>query len=67
MTTPIETVLVVMAHPDDAEFCCGGVVKQLTDKGTRVVYVVLTNGDKGNHDTTVTVAQLVARRMDEQR
>lgn len=67
MTTPIQTVLVVMAHPDDAEFCCGGVVKQLSDKGTRVVYVVLTNGDKGNHDTTVTVAQLVERRMDEQR
>jgi len=64
---PPQTVLVVMAHPDDAEFCCGGVVKQMTAQGVRVIYAVLTNGDKGNHDTTVSAAQLIARRMEEQR
>ncbi len=63
----IESILVVMAHPDDAEFCCGGVAKQYTDKGVAVTYVVLTGGDKGNHDLGVTVSQVVEKRMEEQR
>ncbi|MCP4199171.1 MAG: PIG-L family deacetylase [Proteobacteria bacterium] len=64
---PIEHALIIMAHPDDAEFCCAGTVKELTDNGATVTYIVLTNGDKGNHNLEITVPQLVKARMDEQR
>jgi len=64
---PIERVLVVMAHPDDAEFSCGATVSQWTSQGVSVAYVVLTGGDKGNHDPAVTIPNLVERRMQEQR
>jgi len=64
---PFERVLIIMAHPDDAEFCCAGTVKQLTDEGATVAYIVLTNGDKGNHNLEITVPQLVKTRMQEQR
>jgi len=73
MTTtaaPTETfarVLVIMAHPDDAEFCCGVTVKRMADAGAEVTYIVLTNGDKGNHNLAVTVPELVRTRMREQR
>ena len=63
---PFTQVLVIMAHPDDAEFSCAGVVKQLTEQGATVTYVVLTNGDKGNHDLGITTAAVVERRMAEQ-
>lgn len=65
--SPIKSILVVMAHPDDAEFCCGGIAKQYTDNGVAVTYIVLTGGDKGNHDLGVTVSQVVEKRMEEQR
>lgn len=73
MTTTTETetstfasALVIMAHPDDAEFCCAGTVKQMADAGTEVTYIVLTNGDKGNHNLSITVPELVKTRMAEQ-
>lgn len=64
---PFQNVLVIMAHPDDAEFCCGGTVKLFSSQGARVTYIVLTNGDKGNHNLSITVPQLVKTRMKEQR
>ena len=42
--------MVVMAHPDDAEFVCGGTVAKWCAEGAEVVYVVVTGGDKGTHD-----------------
>lgn len=62
-----ERVLAIMAHPDDAEFCCAGTVRQMADQGAQVTYIVLTNGDKGNHNIEITIAQLVKTRMEEQR
>ncbi|RME85623.1 MAG: PIG-L family deacetylase [Caldilineae bacterium] len=61
------TVLVIMAHPDDAEFCCAGSVKKMSDAGAEITYIVLTNGDKGNHNLSITVPELVKTRMEEQR
>lgn len=42
-----KTVMLISAHPDDIEAMAGGLVAKLTAQGTRVVYVIVTNGDKG--------------------
>jgi len=61
------TVLVVAAHPDDAEFGAAGTVSRWTSEGRRVVYVVCTNGDKGTSDMQMTPQRLAAIREEEQR
>jgi LmbE family N-acetylglucosaminyl deacetylase len=39
--------LIVFAHPDDAEFLCGGTVASWTRAGTDVAYVCATDGSAG--------------------
>jgi LmbE family N-acetylglucosaminyl deacetylase len=39
--------LVVFAHPDDAEFLCGGTIARWTAGGTEVAYVCATDGSAG--------------------
>jgi len=63
----VHRVLVIMAHPDDADIICGGTVIQMARQGIEVTYMVLTNGDKGNHNPLVTRNQLIAMRKEEQR
>lgn len=61
------TVAVIVAHPDDAEFMCAGTVATWTAAGREVSYVVITSGDKGSDDPTMTSEQLVETREAEQR
>jgi LmbE family N-acetylglucosaminyl deacetylase len=42
-----ERALVVFAHPDDAEFTCGGTIAAWTRDGTDVSYVCVTDGSAG--------------------
>lgn len=42
-----QRTLVVFAHPDDAEFLCGGTVAGWTRSGTEVAYVCATDGSAG--------------------
>jgi bacillithiol biosynthesis deacetylase BshB1 len=44
-------VLVIAAHPDDAEICVGGTILRLTDAGRRVGIVDLTRGEMGTRGT----------------
>jgi LmbE family N-acetylglucosaminyl deacetylase len=60
-------VLVVMAHPDDAEFGCGGTIASLAAQGKCVWYVLITSGDKGTEDRDMPPHELAARREIEQR
>jgi LmbE family N-acetylglucosaminyl deacetylase len=60
-------VLVIMPHPDDAEFGCAGTVARWTAEGKSVVYVLLTNGDKGTSDRSLTPDKLADVRQIEQR
>ncbi|MCY3568358.1 MAG: PIG-L family deacetylase [Chloroflexi bacterium] len=58
--------LVVMAHPDDIEFTCGGTVAQLSDEGWHVTFCLVTSGDKGTKDPKLGPADLGALREAEQ-
>ncbi len=60
-------VLVVMAHPDDPEFFCGGTVALLVKHGLDVSYLLLTGGDKGSDDRHLSEEALVGLRRREQR
>ena len=63
----VERALVIVAHPDDADFICAGTCIQMARQGIEVTYMVLTNGDKGNHNPEITRNQLIAMRQIEQR
>jgi len=39
--------MMIGAHPDDIEGTVGGTVALLTDQGTELFYLIVTNGDKG--------------------
>lgn len=60
-------VLVVLAHPDDPEFFCGGTIARWAAAGHEVVYCLLTRGDKGSDDNSITPEALAALREKEQR
>ncbi|MBO0688872.1 MAG: PIG-L family deacetylase [Candidatus Dormibacteraeota bacterium] len=62
-----ERVLVVCAHPDDAEFGFGATVARLADQGSAVTYVVCTDGSQGGEDPAVPDQELTSTRYREQR
>lgn len=60
-------ILVILAHPDDPEFFCGGTIARWTDAGHVVSYCLLTRGDKGNEDRSLRPEQVAQKREKEQR
>jgi LmbE family N-acetylglucosaminyl deacetylase len=60
-------VLVVLAHPDDPEFYCGGTIARWVAEGREVTYCLLTRGDKGDDNIDTDPEALAQKRMDEQR
>jgi LmbE family N-acetylglucosaminyl deacetylase len=68
MKDKIESIdmLVISAHPDDAEFGVAGTVANWTRAGKKVVYVVCTRGEKGTTDRNLTPEELAAVREKEQ-
>lgn len=58
--------MVVVAHPDDAEFGCGGTVAQWAADGLEIVYVVATDGSKGSAELEMTSDKLIRIRQEEQ-
>jgi LmbE family N-acetylglucosaminyl deacetylase len=59
-------VMVVVAHPDDAEFMAAGTIAKWAREGSDIVYVLCTSGDKGTSDVSVSPAQLAEARRGEQ-
>jgi LmbE family N-acetylglucosaminyl deacetylase len=56
-------VLIVMAHPDDGEFGCGGTVARWAAEGRDIWYCLVTDGQVGDAgDKEITSEQLVAKR-----
>ena len=64
---PFASALVIFAHPDDAEYACGGTVAAWTRQGTEVHYCVLTDGSAGSNDPAMTRETLAPIREAEQR
>jgi LmbE family N-acetylglucosaminyl deacetylase len=62
----VERVLVIVAHPDDAEFWAGGTIARWTDVGVEVIYCVLTDGGGGGFDPDVPRSEIPRIRRKEQ-
>lgn len=45
-----QNILVILAHPDDPEFFCGGTLAGWARDGHHIQYCLLTCGDKGRND-----------------
>ncbi|HEX9683969.1 MAG TPA: PIG-L family deacetylase [Acidimicrobiales bacterium] len=60
------SVLVLGAHPDDAELGAGGTVARWSSGGSEVHLCVLTDGSKGSWDPTDDPADVAGRRRQEQ-
>ncbi|KAB2905029.1 MAG: PIG-L family deacetylase [Anaerolineae bacterium] len=67
LPTP-EHCLIVLAHPDDAEFFAGGTLAKWAEEGCRLTLFLMTSGDKGSGDlTTLDGMQVAALRENEAR
>jgi LmbE family N-acetylglucosaminyl deacetylase len=62
----IDRILVVTAHPDDVDFGSAGTVAVWTDAGVEVAYCIVTDGDAGGSDLSMSRAELAAIRRQEQ-
>ncbi|MFN8422222.1 MAG: PIG-L family deacetylase [Anaerolineae bacterium] len=59
--------MVIVAHPDDAEFSCSGTIARWVEAGCEVCYVLCTSGDVGIAEEDMTRARAIAIREAEQR
>jgi LmbE family N-acetylglucosaminyl deacetylase len=61
------SAMAIHAHPDDHEFSCAGTLARWARAGTRTCLVVVTSGDVGIADTSLTREQVIEIREAEQR
>ena len=62
-----ESALVVVAHPDDADFLAASVLSAFVRRGCRAVICLVTDGDAGSDDPTIPRGELSRVRLAEQR
>src|SRR5438128_2195992 len=58
-----ETIMIIMAHPDDTELYSGGTITRLIAAGKTIVNVKMTNGGKGTKQTDMKEEELIKRRI----
>ncbi|MEZ4570304.1 MAG: PIG-L deacetylase family protein [Thermomicrobiales bacterium] len=58
--------MIVVAHPDDAEFSSAGTLARFAEEGFDVTIVVCTSGDKGTDRRDITSRELAEMREAEQ-
>lgn len=63
---PPASVLVIAAHPDDADFGSAGTIATWTDAGASVSYCIVTSGEAGGSDRSISRAEMIAVRQAEQ-
>ncbi|MCJ7623316.1 MAG: PIG-L family deacetylase [Anaerolineaceae bacterium] len=62
-----ESAMAIVAHPDDIEFSCSGTMARWAKTGTRISYVVCTNGEVGIAEPGMTKEKAAEIRQAEQR
>jgi LmbE family N-acetylglucosaminyl deacetylase len=62
----VERALVITAHPDDVDFGAAGTVANLTDAGVQVTYCLVTDGQAGGFDQTISRQRMAEIRREEQ-
>jgi LmbE family N-acetylglucosaminyl deacetylase len=61
-----DRILVVVAHPDDCDFGCAGSTARWTSEGREVSYCIVTDGDAGGSDRSISRAEMARIRREEQ-
>jgi LmbE family N-acetylglucosaminyl deacetylase len=62
-----ESAMAIVAHPDDIEFSCSGLLARWAKAGARISYVLCTSGEVGIAEPGMTKAQAAEIREQEQR
>ncbi|MBI4883054.1 MAG: PIG-L family deacetylase [Actinobacteria bacterium] len=62
----VDRLLAIVAHPDDVDFGSAGTIATLTSSGAHVAYCLVTDGDAGGSDRTITRAEMASMRRKEQ-
>lgn len=62
----IERALVIVAHPDDCDFGCAGTTALMSDAGVAVSYCIVTDGQAGGSDRTISRDEMGQIRRREQ-
>lgn len=65
MTDPLR-YLHVAAHPDDLDFGCAGTTAILTSEGHEVIYCLVTDGQAGGFDSSISREKMAEIRRQEQ-
>ena len=63
----INKILCVAAHPDDLDFGAAGTISLWTSLGIEVIYLIVTDGDAGGEDRSITRRDMAKLRQHEQR
>ena len=64
--TTKQSILVILAHPDDPEFFCGASIARWIAANHEVYYCLFTKGGKGSSDSEIDIQELISRRVEEQ-
>ena len=59
-------ILVITAHPDDVDFGAGGTIARWVSEGHEVVYCLVTDGQAGGSDNTISREEMARIRRREQ-
>ncbi|RLF18083.1 MAG: PIG-L family deacetylase [Thermoprotei archaeon] len=61
------TILVIQAHPDDADVNIGGTIAKWADEGYDVYYLIVTDGSKGTYNPDMDPKELARIRQEEEK
>jgi LmbE family N-acetylglucosaminyl deacetylase len=64
--TEISRILTITAHPDDVDFGSAGTIARWTETGIEVTYCVVTDGDAGGSDPSISRPDMAMLRRAEQ-
>ena len=61
-----QSILIVVAHPDDCDFGCAGSTARWTSEGRAVSYCIITDGEAGGSDRSMSRTEMARTRRIEQ-